>query len=700
MQPRIPEHRILEDLTRDPEGKRLVFRTEYRGESCVTRVVCAPIAPALEGLVRAMVLRGAGSAPGLDLDLVATLEGYRVRHQLGDVPWLPAVLQAGLAWPEGAGAGDGLPFVTTRWVAGQPLDQLLPLGPAEAERELHAVLEILGGLHDRCVVYGDLKPQNVIRAPHGITLIDLDTLRRVPDPLEPVPATHTTLSWAAPEQRAEQPMVWLASDLYAFGGLIEAVFGVGAVPRAWAFAAEACHRRQPADRPSARGLQAWLAAPSGPPPGWSGRPVAEATVRMSPGQEHPTLTPEPEPAPVDVDVEITRTATGVVTAPTAPVPRRNLALRAIFMSLGGAALLAGVLAMAGLGGLLWLGAQERARQEADAAAVTIMADLKTQKTQQAYNTDEVLDGIIARATEAVAQAGTARTLGALALATAWRHKWHWHEGKTAPWDEALYREDLALSERALALGRRPEALLARSLVEVGACRKAPAEFPRDEACEASLRHADAALQALPARQVENRWLRLEVQWTAVMAEGTLALRMRGKDAASERHYAAALERCRDGWTLVPEAPVNDRELMEECLPIAGATGAFTELLQWSDWLIGQDMEERPRHDLSNSVRWLVLTAADPGCRDLRLGKDGAPLHQGTPDGSVTDLCAYLGLTALGCPERAETFHACTHYRSGLFGFISVCDAWARQQGVPWDAAEAAVKHPVRTECAL
>jgi hypothetical protein len=529
----------------------------------------------------------------------------------------------------------------------------------------------------------------------------------VPDPLQPVLATHTTLSWAAPEQRGEQPLLWLASDLFAFGYLVEALFGAGALPRPWVEVVEACHRRRPVDRPDARAILAWLVQPRGPLPGWTGRPVADATVRVLPGQEHPTLLPEgsrpgpsqPVPAPVPMDVEITRTATGAVTAPTTVVPRPSMVWRLLTLGLTGGVLLLVLAGLAGLGGLAWLASEEHARKEANAAATTLMEDLKTQKTVAEYNKDEFLDLIVARAAEAVEVAETERTLGVLALATAWSHKWHW-SSKSAPWDEQAYRDDLALAERALARGRRPESLLARSLVRTGACRKAPDSFPRDAACDDALRDADEALRDLPMRHGDLRWLRLEVQWTAVMAEGTLALRQRGKDIASERHYAAALERCRDGWTLVPSAPVNDRELIEECLSIAGPTGAFAEYLQWTDWLIGQDAEDRPDRALSSGVRWKALTSADPACRDMRFGKDGAPLPHVPADGSASDLCAYVGLYALGCAERAEHFHACTHYRSGLFGLLSVCDAWARQAGLPWDAAEAAVAHPMRKECAL
>jgi hypothetical protein len=60
----------------------------------------------------------------------------------------------------------------------------------------------------------------------------------------------------------------------------------------------------------------------------------------------------------------------------------------------------------------------------------------------------------------------------------------------------------------------------------------------------------------------------------------------------------------------------------------------------------------------------------------------------------------VGLYALGCAERAETFHACTHTRPILLGLYSVCDAWARQPDLPWDEAEQAVAHPVRKECVL
>ncbi|MFT4979182.1 MAG: hypothetical protein ACI8S6_005092, partial [Myxococcota bacterium] len=297
----IPEHQLIERL-RDG-ADRLVLRGRYRGEACVTRIILRPVPLPLGGLISGVVRSGVGSLAGLDDEVIATLEGYRVRCRLGQMAGLPAVCAAGLAEdPTRCPPGTGLPFVTTRWIPGRTLGNA---GAARAEREeaLVGVLRILRSLHDANTVYGDLKPANVVLSSDGVHLIDLDTLREVADGRHPIQVTHRTPRYAAPEQEGSPPLSYPASDIFTFGLMACELLGgtrrgeVGFPPRLpppWSAVVDACFRHQPLDRPPADALLEFLDGVIDHLPSWSGAPLFFATEPVRDSTQ-----PVPEPAPVD-----------------------------------------------------------------------------------------------------------------------------------------------------------------------------------------------------------------------------------------------------------------------------------------------------------------------------------------------------------------------------------------------------------------
>lgn len=280
----VSDHQLLECLRESAD--RIVFRGRCRAEACVTRVILRPVPLPLGGLISGVVRSGVGSLAGLDDEVIATLEGYRVRCRLGDPPGLPAVLEAGLASsPSRCPSGTGLPFVTTRWIPGRTLSSA---GATRAQREtvLHNVLDILESLHSKNTVYGDLKPANVVINGSAAHLIDLDTLREVADARHPIQVTHRTPRYAAPEQEATPPLSYPSSDIFTFGLVVCEVLGgvrrgeVGFPPRLsppWDTVVDACFRHHPLDRPSAAAIRQLLDGDITQLPTWDGQPLKLST---------------------------------------------------------------------------------------------------------------------------------------------------------------------------------------------------------------------------------------------------------------------------------------------------------------------------------------------------------------------------------------------------------------------------------------
>ena len=122
------------------------------------------------------------------------------------------------------GTGTMVGYIVMEYVGGAPLQDLLrnrlqrdrqPPGPLPLAQAIAYGLEILrafGYLHDRGMLYCDLKPDNVIQVEEQLKLIDLGAVRRVDDPDS---AIYGTIGYQAPEIASRGPSV--ASDLYTVG---------------------------------------------------------------------------------------------------------------------------------------------------------------------------------------------------------------------------------------------------------------------------------------------------------------------------------------------------------------------------------------------------------------------------------------------------------------------------------------------------
>ena len=361
--------------------------------------------------------------------------------------------------------------------------------------------------------------------------------------------------------------------------------------------------------------------------------------------------------------------------------------------------LGGILGMLGIAAVLATGyaiqSQLRAQQQAEAAATALMAELRTHKTVAAENTLTVLDGIRARAEEAAAVTETAELLGLYALSTVWSQKWHYWN---ATWDADRYAAGETVVERARAAGDATTALLAHGVLAGGACRLMPdAEAAlRRTRCEESLASIDKAWQSVRWDR-EQDWLAVEVQWAGVMSGNALAehLDSRGDGDGAQSVRKDAMARCKSGISRLEAAPVNGVELVESCLATAGPAERFGEYMEWSAWLAGNELEAEGA--VSRSTRRLIVESVHPECKSINYYPSGIP-QPGVERGGRLDLCRYVGMMALGCPDMAAKMRDCEREIWGIRE--KRCVSYNHKEGVPWRAALSAAGEPLLSECAL
>ncbi|GAA2415891.1 serine/threonine-protein kinase [Streptomyces glaucosporus] len=123
-------------------------------------------------------------------------------------------------------------YIVMEYVGGRSLRGILkdagrppgPFGPGEPLTLEHVarygcrILGALEVLHDRGLVYSDMKPDNVIHRGRGVVLIDLGGVQR-PDDLDRTPVT--TKGYAAPEVEEGREPPTVAHDIHTVGRTLE-----------------------------------------------------------------------------------------------------------------------------------------------------------------------------------------------------------------------------------------------------------------------------------------------------------------------------------------------------------------------------------------------------------------------------------------------------------------------------------------------
>jgi hypothetical protein len=707
------EH-VVERVLREVKGDRVVLETRLRGVRATTRVLLAPVHANHHRPVEAMILQGRGSPVGLPPAVSDIIEAYRIRLRLPRADGLPDVLAAGvLTQPPAAGipmppADHGWVFVTTRWMEGRALDDAW-LGADEPRRRWLAgqVAARLEMLHEARVSYGDLKPSNVVVDGDQVSLIDLDTLREMPDRDLGVRTTAATQEYAAPEQ-VQQRETFLASDVWAFGEMLaRLITGLPASPTRAASAGNfwgpiivRCQQHTPGSRPTAAELAGWLlqgrplpdreltarvaepeltrrvaepAARSAADAGEITRPVPSARP------SNPTLIVEPDPSPADL------------VPPVRPPPDRR------WMWLAGAS----AAALAAVVCLVWLVNLVSARQGACARVEGLRGELQTQKTVADKNNAAVLNNIIERLEVDAPACDSDEARGLLALTRVWGAGWHFRN--------AAYKKEVAEAVRPLVDAARgsdvPEAQAAVVGFDGALCRLLPdGASERVTACARSHEAAARALSALD--RGPWRWLRVEVAWADVMTALGEAQRFKTAKQLDQAHAIAraALPGCFASLGDLASAPVNGPELLETCMRIAGFAGDLDSHLQLAAKAL--EMATQTSGGIDNKRLARIYETVAPECAEVTVGKDKLPSFKGRGAGGWPDWCAVAGARAVGCGAKVlppEKVVSC-RCDSGWYGSVLVYPGPSgtcadtgygpscvpegveplRKEGVPWE----------------
>lgn len=687
--PELPGHEFLGCL-RDAGPLRQVWRTRLHGRDCVTRILLTErVHPNHANLVERVVVTGRGSIEGLPESVALTLGGYRVAasHPASrDRARWPRALAAGLTSTHHV-------WITTTWMDGVPLHELDPTRRGARRVEIvRDVLVALVELHAGMVAHGDLKLENVVVPDEGpAVLIDLDTMREVGDPRVPAVTRDLTRPWAAPEQRRQQ-QTFLASDLWAFAKLARALFPEG-LPPTWAAAVAACQAPEPLARPRTELLLHALfpdgeatdpadILPDIPLYDWLDRPVE--VPRVAPvepsGSEATQRVPEGGGDATERVPEVGGDATVRVAEPAGPTPppipprpeptspragRRGMGGVTIFALVVGVVVAVPVL----LGAVALL---VRAVQSADERVAELERALKDYKTRPELNgSRSARDNLAALGAHQSFQYEPPRWDALAALARVWSNQW---QNSGYRWGDADTEAARALVAE-LGGNHEPEAALARSIALFSLCRHGdPGQAATASTCHDALAELGGLYDRIPASE-QWHWLRVEVAF-AETVQRSWAL---GKDEQAGMPLdpsatQAAVSLCDRAGPWLPWGPVNGKEVLQECLSIAGYAQDVVRYRTWAQALFALDgahprksTMEHVYRDWSAACEGVKVKGSSP-----RWGFDGDPW------------CVALGHYARGCFEAS---------------WLVISGAAGSSPDRPWDTLSAALQPlPIGTAC--
>lgn len=128
---------------------------------------------------------------------------------------------------------ESLYFIRLGMCYGQPLTDFIdperPLGVPEAATIVGQLAETLATMHEKQVLYLDIRPENMVIDGQEVLLVDLGDARIVTDVKEEVPTHIHDLGYVPPET-AERGVASAASDVYQLGKLFTRLVGSCELP--------------------------------------------------------------------------------------------------------------------------------------------------------------------------------------------------------------------------------------------------------------------------------------------------------------------------------------------------------------------------------------------------------------------------------------------------------------------------------------
>ncbi len=189
---------------------------------------CALGEPAARGgsstVYRGRAADGAAVAAKI-LDRAAVRPGLERRWSLEHAT-LARLSHPWIVQPRGCGTtADGLPYLLTDWVDGQPIDRYCSAHRLSTAARVELIVDVCSAVHhahQRLVVHRDLKPANILITAGGEPrLLDFGVAKLLARDhpnlaTEELGAAPMTLAYASPEQVRGEP-VTTASDVYSLG---------------------------------------------------------------------------------------------------------------------------------------------------------------------------------------------------------------------------------------------------------------------------------------------------------------------------------------------------------------------------------------------------------------------------------------------------------------------------------------------------
>ncbi len=608
----------------------------------------------------------------------------RVRRRFAQEAWVQSQLASPgiVAVRDFVEQGDVLAIVM-EFVVGPSLEHVLEIeqpGPWPVKQAMGVFGQVLSAVayaHRRRVVHRDLKPANVLlHRPEGapwpgivkVTDFGLAKLLEDESGMTVAGSRMGTVPYMAAEQFAGKPDIGPQADVHALGMILWRML-TGRLPLHpddMMAAVELYSGRQPIPRPSTLDIpidgqiESTLAAALSSAP--ERRPASAnelatglgVTIATRTGGSQPSAAPHETAPPVPDIAEHGPRPQEVrelhdegpdplvdTTEITDRPPGRQSTAR---LALG-----LGTLLALGLAVMILNGDRKAAAEEARLAAeradqVAAVAQLLEHfKTDHAANSD---DGTIASAvTMATAIGDTtphSEALGWLQLATVWSHKWHY---TGATFDEIAFRADDALTNNVDLQQSSGPGQLARALLLSNACTILGPYTSRGEPlCEQAIEH----YQGFFKKETEG-WLAFEGVWTYAMFLNRLAVHAwKDGDTANARDFwQVTLATCNESMKDLAVSPVNDNELLQECMVAAGGLRDHEAYVGFARRIWKDDLQDKNALRSSSVTR--IFRSAAPDCVDVKMVRN----QPSSSRNATLRHCTALGYIALGCEHAAS-----------------------------------------------